>query len=49
MVAGVCHGDDLAMLFKMPRMFEVSKNVQDSDYIFSKELVKLWADFAKNE
>ena len=47
--SGVCHADELPMLFVMPGIFEISKNDQDPDYIFSKQVVKLWADFAKNE
>ncbi|CAG7821048.1 unnamed protein product [Allacma fusca] len=46
---GVCHGDELAMLFKVERMFDVPMNPQSPDYIFSKDMVQLWVDFARDE
>ena len=49
LVSGVCHGDELPMLFLMTGIFEISKNEKDPNYIFSKQVVKFWADFAKNE
>ena len=53
-VAGVSHADELSLLFSMPGIFRaVSKNEADPDsmrlYNFSKDLVKLWVDFAMNE
>ncbi|CAG7817505.1 unnamed protein product, partial [Allacma fusca] len=46
---GVCHGDDLAMLFVVDKLFNVEKDPNSADYIFSKAMVKLWADFATDE
>ncbi|CAG7687337.1 unnamed protein product [Allacma fusca] len=45
---GVCHGDDLAMLFKVERMFNVPRSPNSADYKFSKDMVKLWVDFARD-
>ena len=46
---GVSHGDDLPILFFMPGRFETPKNEQDPNYLFSKEVVKFWVDFATDE
>ena len=47
LVSGVSHGDELLSLGVMPPgLYSISKNDQDPDYIFSKQLVKLWVDFA---
>ncbi|CAG7728616.1 unnamed protein product, partial [Allacma fusca] len=43
---GVCHTDDIAMLFKISTIFNVPRNPQSADYNFSKDMVKLWVDFA---
>jgi carboxylesterase type B len=46
---GVCHGDDLAMLFVIEKVFHVKKDPNSEDYKFSKDMVKLWVDFARDE
>ena len=53
LTAGVSHGDELSLLFAMPGIFTVTRNKADPDsnsvYHFSKDLVKLWVDFASKE
>ncbi|CAG7717815.1 unnamed protein product, partial [Allacma fusca] len=46
---GVCHADDLAMLFNLKFVFHVPWNPNSPDYNFSKDMVKLWVDFARDE
>jgi carboxylesterase type B len=46
---GVCHGDDLAMLFNWEGLFNVEKDESSLDYKFSKDMVKLWVQFATND
>jgi juvenile-hormone esterase len=43
---GVCHGDDLAMQFYMPYIFQVKKDSRH--YKFSKDVVAFWVAFAKD-
>ena len=43
----VCHADELAMQFVMPRLFHIG--TEDENYQFSKDLVKVWVDFARDE
>jgi carboxylesterase type B len=45
---GVAHAEDLPYLFWMPFVFKISRD-EVGDINFSKDLVKLWASFAKNE
>ncbi|CAG7835930.1 unnamed protein product [Allacma fusca] len=45
---GVCHADDIAMLFIMNGIFDVQKD-DSADYKFSKDMVKLWAQFATDD
>ncbi|CAG7821833.1 unnamed protein product, partial [Allacma fusca] len=45
---GVCHADELAMIFNVEKMFYVPRNPQSADYNFSKDMVKLWVDFARD-
>ncbi|CAG7818257.1 unnamed protein product [Allacma fusca] len=45
---GVCHGDEVAMLLRIEKLVNVPKSPHSSDYIFSKDMVKLWVDFAKD-
>jgi hypothetical protein len=44
---GSCHGDDLLQLFKLQWFLEIKTS--SGDYAFSKNLVKSFVDFAKNE
>ena len=44
---GACHGDELALLFKLNGLYEIKPG--HKDYQMSKDLVKLWSDFARNE
>lgn len=44
--AGVCFGDELPLLFKYPDL-KIKENTKD--YPASKELVKLWVQFATDE
>lgn len=43
---GCGHGDDIALLFKFP-VFHLSPD--SKDFAMSRQLVKLWADFATNQ
>ncbi|CAG7722401.1 unnamed protein product [Allacma fusca] len=45
---GVAHADDLPLLFWIPFVFKFSPD-EEADTKFSKDFVKLWASFAKNE
>ncbi|CAG7728001.1 unnamed protein product [Allacma fusca] len=45
---GVCHNDELIMLFNLKMMLNVSKKPQSADYKFSKDMIKLWVDFARD-
>ncbi|CAG7727296.1 unnamed protein product [Allacma fusca] len=47
-VDGVAHGDDIILMFPLPLVFELSKD-KTGDLQFSKDLIKLWVSFAKNE
>jgi hypothetical protein len=44
---GACHADELALQFKLEDMNAIKPG--DKDYIISKDFVKLWTSFAKNE
>lgn len=44
---GVCHGDEMAMFFKMHPLLSTI-NPGSKDFNFSRSLVSLWASFAKN-
>jgi carboxylesterase type B len=46
---GVCHYDEVALQFKINGLFNIPKNPSSTDYMFSKEMVKLWVDFAKDD
>jgi carboxylesterase type B len=46
---GVCHSDELAMQFRVDRLYNVAKDPSSADYKFSKEMVKLWVDYAKDD
>lgn len=42
---GVCRGDELQYLFSIISFWDIGKN--SKHYKFSKELIKLWVEFAK--
>jgi hypothetical protein len=45
--SGTCHGDELAMFFRLEGLYDIKRD--HKDYKMSKEFVKLWTSFAKNE
>lgn len=42
-----CTGDELGMMFNMPRLSEINEG--HKDYEMSKNVVNLWVAFAKGE
>lgn len=45
--SGVCHGDELFLLFK-PHVFGIDTRITHEDKAISKSLVKMWTTFVKS-